>query len=75
MSLARMHPRLCASAILLVGLVVGFAVHWTFADEHSSRLNAAQADVREVKLANSPTSSPESEGLRHAEAASAAQAG
>lgn len=58
MSLARSQPKLCASAILLVGLIVGFVVYWTFTNEHSGRLNAAQADVHGVKLASSPTSSP-----------------
>jgi peroxiredoxin len=60
MSLAHTRPKLCASAILLVGLIAGLAVYWSFASERSGRLDAAQADVHEVKLASPATSSPAS---------------
>ena len=36
--------------------MVGFVVYWTVTNEHSGRVDAAQADVRAVKLANSPQS-------------------
>jgi hypothetical protein len=65
------------------GFIFGFVVYWTVTNEHSGRVDAAQADVRAVKLANSPTSSPASGAFAtptsdsggHAAAALAAQAG